>query len=194
MSQEHESVELVGDDTVENVAKAALIAAMTAALAQLSIPIPSVGVPFSLQPFGSFFAGLLLGPVWGGFAMALYLAAGAAGAPIFANGAAGLGTFGGDSGGFLVGFMVGAVVIGGITHRQVTPRPLSETTLPAQVVGLAAGLLVIYAVGVPWMAEVLGISLTAAAAVMATPYFPLDVVKLVITVGVVQGGYLAVRE
>ncbi|WP_123532878.1 biotin transporter BioY [Halosimplex salinum] len=193
MTEEYESVDLVADDTVRNLAAAAVLAALTAALAQLSIPIPSVGVPFSLQPFGSFFAGLLLGPVWGGFAMALYLVAGTAGAPVFANGAAGIGQFGGRTGGFLVGFLLGAVVTGAITHRQVAPRSLDDISVPVQLVGLFAGLAVVYAVGVPWMAEVLGISVRAAAAAMA-PFFPPDVVKVFVTVGVVEGGHLAIRE
>lgn len=193
MAQEYESVDLVADDTVQNLASAAILAALTAALAQLSIPIPSVGVPFSLQPFGPFFAGLLLGPVWGGFAVALYLAAGAAGAPVFSNGAAGLGQFGGRTGGFLVGFLLGAIVTGAITHRQVTPRAVSEISAPVQLLGVFAGLVVIYAVGVPWMAEVLGISVGAAAAAMA-PFVPPDVVKVFIAVGVVEGGHLALRE
>jgi len=193
MTQEYESVELVGDDTVRNLAGAAVVAALTAALAQLSIPIPSVGVPFSLQPFGAYFAGLLLGPAWGGFAMALYLGAGAAGAPVFANGGAGIGYFGGRSGGFLVGFLLGAVVTGAVTHRQAVPRPVDDISVPVQLLGLSAGLVVIYAVGVPWMAEVLGISVSAAAAAMV-PFFVPDVAKVLITVGVVEGGHLALRE
>jgi len=193
MSQEHESVDLVGDETVGHVAKAALMAALMAALAQLSIPIPSVSVPFSLQPFGSFFAGLLLGPVWGGFAMALYLAAGTAGAPVFSNGAAGAGYFASRTGGFLVGFLVGAVVIGAVAHRGVTPRSVSEIAVPIQVVALVAGLVAIYAVGLPWMAEVLGVSLERAAALMA-PYAAVDLVKVAVAVGLVRAGHLALAE
>lgn len=186
-------MELVGDETVQHFAMAALLAALTAALAQLSIPIPSVGVPFSLQPFGAFFAGLLLGPLWGGFAMALYLAAGAAGAPVFSNGAAGIAHFGGSTGGFLVGFFVIAVVIGGIAHRQVTPRRVADIAVPVQIGALVVGLTVHYAIGVPWMAEILGWELERAAATMA-PYFPLDVVKLLVTVGIVRAGHLALAE
>jgi biotin transport system substrate-specific component len=189
MAGEHESVELVGDATVEHVAKAALIAALTAALAQVSIPIPSTGVPFSLQPFGAFFAGLLLGPLWGGLAMTLYVLAGIAGAPVYSNGAAGLGYLFGPTGGFLVGFLVGAVAIGAIAHRGVDPRPLGAVSVPVQIGALAIGLVIFYAVGVPWMATVLGIPLGRAAATMA-PYVPPDAVKLLIAVGIVQSGAL----
>jgi len=193
MAQEYESVDLVGDDTVRNLAGAAVLAALTAALAQLSIPIPSVGVPFSLQPFGPFLAGLVLGPLWGGFAMALYLAAGTAGAPVFSNGAAGIGHFGGRTGGFLVGFALSAVVVGAVAHRGIEPRPVSELSVPVELAAVAAGLVVVYAVGLPWMAEVLGVSVGRAAGLMA-PYALPDVVKVFVTVGVVEGGVVAVRE
>jgi biotin transport system substrate-specific component len=193
MAEEYESVELVGDETVRNLAGAAVLAALTAALAQLSIPIPSVGVPFSLQPFGPFFAGLLLGPLWGGFAMALYLAAGTAGAPVFANGAAGIGHFGGRTGGFLVGFALSAVVVGAVAHRGIEPRSMAELSVPVELGAVAAGLVVVYAVGLPWMAEVLGISVGAAAGIMA-PFAVPDVVKVFVTVAAVESGAVALQE
>lgn len=194
MSQEHESVDLVGDETVEYFAKAVLIAALTAALSQVSVPLPGSLPPFSLQPFGAFFAGLLLGPLWGGLALALYLLAGIAGAPVFSNGNAGLGyvLVGQGTGGFLVGFLAGAVVAGAVAHRRVEPRPLETVGVATQVLALVAAVVVIYAVGVPWMAAVLGLPLGRAAGIMA-PYLPLDLVKLFVAVGVVRGGHL-VRE
>ena len=187
MSQDHESVELVPDATVGNVARAVLIAALTAVLAQVSIPVPGIAVPFSLQPFAVYFAGLLLGPVWGGFALLLYIVVGLAGAPVFSNGGAGIGYFLGPTGGFLVGFLLAAIVIGAIAHRRVEPRPLSEVGAVSQVVALAVALVVIYGVGVPWLAWAQGIPLGSALSVM-TPFIPPDVLKAAITVGAVAGG------
>jgi biotin transport system substrate-specific component len=195
MSQEYESVELVGDDVVQHFAVAVLIAALTAALAQVSIPLPGSLPPFSLQPFGPFFAGLLLGPLWGGLALALYILAGIAGAPVFSNGNAGLGyvLVGQGTGGFIVGFLVGAVVGGAVVHRGIQPRPLDEVNLVYQVGGLLATLVVIYAIGVPWLSSITGLPLARAAGIMA-PYVPLDVVKLLVAVGIVRGGYLTYRS
>jgi biotin transport system substrate-specific component len=194
MSQEHDSVDLVADDTVEYFATAVLLAALTAALAQVSIPLPGSLPPFSLQPFGSFFAGLLLGPLWGGLALALYVLVGIAGVPVFSNGNAGLGyvLVGQGTGGFLVGFLLGAVVAGGIAHRRLTPRSLDDVSIPTQVVALVAAVVVVYAVGVPWLSWVVGLPLERAATVMA-PYVPFDLLKVVIAVGIARGGYL-VRE
>jgi len=191
MTQQHGTVELVDDETVGYVARAVLIAALTAALAQVSIPLPGSLPPFSLQPFGAFFAGLLLGPLWGGFALLLYLLVGIAGVPVFSNGSAGLGyvLVGQGTGGFLIGFLVGAVVAGAIAHRRSTPRPLGELSVPVQALALVATVAVVYAVGVPWMASVLGLSLADAATIMA-PYVPLDLLKILVAVGIIRGGYL----
>jgi biotin transport system substrate-specific component len=187
MSQDHESVELVPDATVGNVARAVLLAALTAVLAQVSLPVPGIAVPFSLQPFAVYFAGLLLGPVWGGFALLLYIVVGLAGAPVFSNGGAGIGYFLGPTGGFLVGFLFAAVLIGAIAHRQVEPRALSEIGVVSQVVALAVALVVIYGVGVPWLAWAQGIPLGSALSVM-TPFIPPDILKAALTVGAVAGG------
>jgi len=194
MSQQYESVDLVGDETVRQFTGAVLVAALTAVLAQLSIPLPGGLPPFSLQPFGMFFAGLLLGPLWGGFALALYILVGVAGVPVFSNFNAGLGyvLVGQGTGGFLVGFLAGAVVSGAIIHRGTTPRALGEVSLPVQVLGLFAAVVVVYAIGVPWLASVVGLPLSRAATIMA-PYAPLDLLKLAIAVGIVKGGYLAAR-
>ncbi|MFB6184360.1 MAG: biotin transporter BioY [Haloarculaceae archaeon] len=194
MSQQYDSVDLVEDERVEYFAKAVLVAALTAALAQVSIPLPGSLPPFSLQPFGTFVAGLLLGPVWGGLALALYLLVGIAGLPVFSNGNAGLGyvLVGQGTGGFLVGFLLGAVVAGAIAHRRVQPRSLADVSVPTQVLALLASVAVVYLVGVPWLGAVLGLGLSRAATIML-PYLPLDLLKLAIAVGVVEGGYL-VRE
>jgi biotin transport system substrate-specific component len=187
MSQDHESVELVPELTVQHVALAVLLAALTAALAQVSIPVPGIPVPFSLQPFAVFLAGLLLGPLWGGFALGLYLLVGIAGAPVFSNGGAGLGYVLGPTGGFLVGFLLAGVLIGAIVHRDVEPRSLDAVSVPVMVLALALGLVVVYAVGIPWLALVNGISFAAAGTAMA-PFVLPDLLKAGITVALVAGG------
>jgi biotin transport system substrate-specific component len=187
MSERHESVDLVPDATVAAVASAVLLAALTAVLAYVSIPVPGIGVPFSLQPFGVFFAGLLLGPLWGGFALLLYVVVGLAGVPVFSNGAAGVGYFLGPTGGFLVGFLLAAVCIGAIVHRGVDPRDLREVRTATLAVALGVAIVVIYAVGVPWLAWAQGIPLARAAGAMA-PFVPPDVLKAALTVAAVAGG------
>jgi len=189
-----ESVDLVGDETVSNIALAAVLAALTAAFAYVSIPIPGLPAPVSFQVFGVYFAGLLLGARWGGFSFGLYLLVGIAGAPVFSNGGAGLGYLLGPTGGYLVGFLLATVVIGAITHGGLDAGPLSEVPIARQVGALAAGLVAIYAVGVPWLAFSAGYPLTEAATVGALVFIPGDIIKIAATLALVKGGVLARQQ
>jgi biotin transport system substrate-specific component len=187
MSQEHtDAVELVGSETVAHLSGAVLIAALTAVLAQFSIDLPG-GLPFSFQPFGVFVAGILLGPLWGGFSLLLYLLVGIAGAPVFSNGAAGVGIVTGPTGGFLVSFVIAAALIGAVAHRSIEPKPVSGLAIVGVTAGLVVGMAVTYAVGLPWFAEVQGWTLSRTASFMA-PFAVGDAVKIAITVSLVANG------
>jgi len=180
------SIDLVDDETSRQLSTAVMLAALTAVLAQFSIDLPG-GVPFSFQPFGIFFAGLLLGPLWGGFSISLYVLVGLAGAPVYSNAAAGLGYVLGPTGGFLVGFVVAAVVIGAVAHRSLTPTPIATLSAIPTAIALLAGLVVIYLIGLPWLATVNGWTLTRAAAFMSL-FAVGDLLKTAITTGIVAGG------
>jgi len=189
-----ESVDLVGDQAVANIALAAVLAALTAAFAYVSIPLPGLPAPISFQVFGVYFAGLLLGPRWGGFSLGLYLLVGVAGAPVFSNGAAGLGYLLGPTGGYLIGFLLAAILIGAIVHRGLDAKPLSEVSVPVQAGALLAGLALIYAIGVPWLALTAGYPFSQAAWVGAAIFLPGDVIKIVATLALVKGGVLARQQ
>ncbi|WP_256297916.1 biotin transporter BioY [Haloarchaeobius salinus] len=212
MSDSHESVDLVADETVERLALAAVVAALTAALAQVSIPVPGLPAPVSFQPFGVYAAGLLLGARWGGFSMLLYLLTGAAGVPVFSDGGAGLGYALGPTGGYLVGYVVAAVVIGLVAHGGLDAERPSAVPTWRQSLALFVGIAVIYALGVPWLAETTEYSLSASMAVPldvpfvglsgptvtmpeavvvgAAVFLPGDVLKIAATLGVVRSGQL----
>ena len=180
------SIELVEADTVRQMSAAVMIAALTAVLAQFSIQLPG-GIPFSFQPFGIFFAGLLLGPLWGGFSILLYFLAGLAGAPVYSNLGTGVAYVAGPTGGFLVGFVVAAVVIGLIAHRSREPIPMADLSTVSTTTALLAGMVVIYLIGVPWLASVNGWTLTRAGSFMA-PFAVGGLIKVGIAVGIVSGG------
>jgi biotin transport system substrate-specific component len=173
---------------------AAVLAALTAAFAYVSIPLPGLPAPISFQVFGVYFAGLLLGPRWGGFSLALYVLVGAAGAPVFSNGAAGFGVVMGPTGGYLIGFVLAAVLIGVIVHRSLDPKPLSEVSVGVQAGALVAGLALIYAVGVAWLAWQGGYSLATAVDIGLLVFLPGDVIKIVATLGLVRAGALAMED
>lgn len=186
------AVDLVGDEVVTNLARAALLAALTGALAVVgSIPIPVSPAPVSLQPFGAFLAGLLLGPAWGALSMVLYLAAGAVGAPVFAGGAAGPGVLVGATAGYLWGFPVAAAVIGAVAHGGAATGDPSEVPLARVVAGLVAGTVVLYAMGVAGLVVVLDLSPRAAVVSGALVFVPGEVVKMAAAAGIVRSEALA---
>ncbi|MBB6120679.1 biotin transporter BioY [Nocardiopsis algeriensis] len=154
---------------------AALVAAMSVAVA---IPIPFSPVPVTLQTLGIMLAPALLGWKRGALAVAAFLALGLAGLPLFAGGRGGLAVLAGPSAGFVVSWIFAALVIGLLTDLMVRGgRYRLWMGLAINVVG---GILVIYAIGVPWMAVALGDGVLAAAYSMLV-FLPGDLAKAVVT-------------
>ena len=118
-----------------------LFAALTAVCAQITVP---AAVPFTLQTLALFLAVGLLGWKRGALAMAVYLGIGALGVPVFSGLGGGLGVLVGPTGGFLWSFLPAALVMGLIMGR--------EPSLLRTVLGMAVGLLCVYAMGALWFA------------------------------------------
>lgn len=127
----------------------ALFTALTAVGAFIRIPTPTVA--FTLQILFVFLAGILLGPAWGALSQLLYVLLGLIGVPVFTGGG-GLGYVFQPSFGFLLGYIGGAALTGWIARRG---RP----GLLRLALACGAGLAVIYAIGLPYMAWVLNVHL-----------------------------------
>ena len=188
MSAETGDVELVGDAAASNLARAALFAALIGAFAYVSFPNPVSPAPVTLQVLGVFLAGILLGPVWGGGAMVLYLAAGAVGAPVFEGGSAGLGILlGGDASfGYLWSYPVAAALVGYLVHGSSELRRPSEVSVPRLAAAMAAGVVVIYAFGVVGLMYALDLAPVAAVVAGAVPFIPGELIKMAAAVAVVR--------
>jgi biotin transport system substrate-specific component len=156
----------------------ALLAACVAVGAWLQLPIGAV--PITLQPLFVFLAGYLLGPASGAAAVALYVAAGVLGLPVFAGGKAGLGVLLGPTGGYLVGFVLGAGVTG-----LAAPRGARLGWIPGVLAGVAA-LAVAYAVGAARLAQVLHFDARKAIAVGVAPFLAFDAVKVAVALVVAR--------
>ncbi|MFC4551666.1 MULTISPECIES: biotin transporter BioY [Halorussus] len=192
MSAQTGTVELVGEETVENVARAALLAALTGAFAYVSFPNPLSPAPISLQVLGVFLAGILLGPAWGGVSMVLYLLAGAVGAPVFAGGSAGFGVLWlQPTSGYLWSYPLAAFAIGALVHGGLAVRDPSERSLVRLVGAMVVGTAVIYAFGVVGMSLVLGLTLEKAFVAGAVAFLPAEAFKIAAAVGVVRSDQLA---
>ena len=192
MATTTESVDLVGDEAATNLARAALFAALVGAFAYVSFPFPLSPAPVTLQVLGVFLAGIMLGPVWGGAALVLYLLAGAFGAPVFAQGSAGIGVLlGSPTLGYLWSYPVAAALVGLIVHRGGQLRRLGDVGLGTLVGAMVAGTVVIYAFGVVGLALVLDLTLPEAFLQGAAVFLPAEAAKIVAAVGIVRSDAIA---
>lgn len=151
-------------------------AALTAGAAQLVIPMWPV--PITGQTFAVLLVGTTLGALRGALSMVLYIALGAIGLPIFTDGSAGWHVIAGPTGGYLVGFVLAAILTGWLAQRSWDRKVVGAG------VAFLAGTAVIYAVGLPWLSVALGqlgypndLSATLQAGLF--PFVPGDILKAV---------------
>lgn len=144
---------------------AGLLAACTAVLAQIVIPIGPV--PFNLAVFGAFLAGMLLSPGMAVLSMATYWLMAAIGLPVMAGLQGGLGAVLSPTGGYMAGYLL----LAGCT-ALVAERPM-----PMRLAGMALGLVLCYTLGTVWFICATGTALSAALAMCVLPFIPADVAK-----------------
>ena len=151
-----------------------MMVAVTAVAAQIAIPL--FPVPFTLQVLAVILSGLLLGPRYGALAQAVYVLVGAVGVPVFAEFSGGLGRILGPTGGYLVSYPIAAAVSG-----LAAPAVAGAARRRALWIGFlwgCAGLAVIYALGVTWLAAVTRLPLAAALAQGVLIFVPFDLIKV----------------
>jgi biotin transport system substrate-specific component len=163
-------------ETLHRLMLAFVFACLTGLGAYIRVYTPLSPVPFTAQVFFVLLSGAVLGSKWGGASQILYVIMGAVGVPWFAGGASGLEYMTGATGGYLVGFVLAAVLIGLLVE---TRTPNVVTLFPTMFLGV----LVIYAIGATWLAVVLGVSAGKAIALGVTPFILLDVLKSVLAAG-----------
>lgn len=140
--------------------------------ARVAIPRPDSPVPYTLQTFGILVVGGALGMRRGGSAAALYVLLGVVGLPFFAEGKGGITVIWGATGGYLLGFVLAAAVVGRLAELGWDRR------IGGSVGATLLGTVVIYAVGVPWLAAVTDLTLGEALATGVVPFLIVDAVKL----------------
>jgi len=160
---------------------------LTALSAQVTIHLPLI--PLTMQTFAVLLAGALLGPRLGALAMALYLAEGLAGLPVFAEGRSawtpgalpGVPVILGLSAGYLLSYPFAAALVGWLATRGWDRKP------PTMLAAMLLGSLVVFVLGAGWLAHFVGPSRALAAGVL--PFLPGDVVKALLAAGLVPLGW-----
>jgi len=143
-----------------------------ALFAQVRIPLPFTPVPITGQTFAVLLVGAALGAGRGAGALMLYLLMGMTGLPVFAGGAAGLFHLTGPTGGYLLGFVIAAAAVGRMAEHGW------ERSFRTSLIPFSLGTLLIYLVGVPWLALYVGPQ--AAIQKGLLPFLPGDLIKLLL--------------
>jgi biotin transport system substrate-specific component len=149
----------------------------TALGAYVRIPVPGSPIPITLQTFFVILAGAVLGKRLGMYSQIGYLLAGVSGLPLFQGASSGAVCLMGPTGGYLIGFVVCAFVVGLITD-SVKPH------IAAMIAVFALGILIIYTPGILWLVYAYKMSLTSAIAAGALPFIPGDAAKIVIAAAI----------
>lgn len=153
----------------------ALMTAVTCVLGPLSIPLPFSPVPISLTNFAIFLAIFVLGMKSGTISFIIYLLLGAIGVPVFSSFRGGLQVLAGPTGGYLIGFIFLALIMGfALDHfdRKLVPT----------IIGMIIGMAVCYAFGTVWLAKLLSLSFKEGLMMGVIPYLAGDAAKIIIAV------------
>jgi biotin transport system substrate-specific component len=142
--------------------------------ARVAIPVPGSPVPITGQTFGVLLVGGALGFRRGLIGVALYVLLGVIGLPFFAEGRGGISVIWGATGGYLVGFVIAGALVGRLAELG-WDRKIGGA-LGAMLLGSA----VIYAIGLPWLGIVVGMSPAETIAQGLTPFLFGDALKLVL--------------
>ncbi|MFE7125844.1 biotin transporter BioY [Streptomyces sp. NPDC057617] len=155
-------------------------AVLTGLAAQLSVPVPGSPVPVTGQTFAALLVGTSLGARRGFLSLALYTLAGAAGVPWFSAGSSGAG---GASFGYVLGMLLAATAVGALARRG------GDRSVLRTAGTMVAGSVIIYAVGVPYLAVVAGLSPSAAISAGLVPFLLGDALKAALAMGALPAAW-----
>ncbi|MGN1085141.1 MAG: biotin transporter BioY [Lachnospiraceae bacterium] len=167
-----------GKATVVELTKVALMTALFCILAPHTILLPVSPVGITLGSFLVYLTGFLLGPRLGSMSVLLYLLLGLVGLPVFSGYMGGVAKLFGPTGGYLIGFLPCAWIVGALTKKGGRGKWAVVRFILAAVLGTA----VLYAFGTVWFLLVYtkGITLSDALSKCVIPFLPLDSVKIVV--------------
>jgi biotin transport system substrate-specific component len=145
--------------------------------AQASVPIPGSPVPVTGQTLALLLVGFFLGARRGALALALYIAEGVAGLPVFAGGAAGPGVLVGPTAGYLLSFPAAAWVAGALASPRSSVARIVLASLASHAVIFAGGLAVLARFVGPGNAVATGL----------LPFLPGEAIKIASALVILRG-------
>ena len=162
--------------------------AFVAVAAQVSISLPFTPVPITGQTFAVLLVGTSLGALLGLASLGLYLFVGALGAPVFADRTSGWDVITGPTGGYIVGFVLAAVLAGFLAQRRW------DRHFNSAVAAMLSGNVVIYLVGLPWLAAKIDTGLEDTLEAGLYPFVVGDLFKLYLAGALLPAAWAAVKR
>ncbi|MEO9338481.1 biotin transporter BioY [Mesorhizobium sp. SB112] len=168
--------------TTRDLALSALFAAIIIVLGLVPpIPLGIIPVPITLQSMGVMLAGCIIGAKRGALAYAIFVLLVATGLPVLSGGRGGLAIIMGPTGGYILGWIVAAFATGYVAERLVRENQSEWRQLGGFVVAsIVGGIIVLYAIGTPWVTATAGTPLSAVA-YGSLAFIPGDLLKAAIT-------------
>jgi biotin transport system substrate-specific component len=162
--------------------------AFVAVAAQVSISLPFTPVPITGQTFAVVLVGASLGALLGLASLGLYLFVGALGAPVYADQQHGWDVLTGPTGGYIVGFVLAAVLTGFLAQKRWDRR------FSSAVAAMLSGNVVIYLVGLPWLAAKIDAGLEDTLEAGLYPFVVGDLLKLYLAGALLPAAWAAVAR
>lgn len=156
----------------QDICSIALMTAVTAIMAQITIPMP-LGVPMTMQTFAVTLAAVLLGSKRSAISMIIYVLLGAVGLPVFAGFNGGFQALVGPTGGFLLSFPVMAFLIG-LGVKYIGKKKGVFTLM------LVIGTVSNYVIGVAMFCLLMKASIATGIAACVIPFIPTAIIKAVL--------------
>lgn len=147
-----------------------IFAALTAILAQISIPLPFTTIPLTLQIVAIGVTGIILGSKCGFISILIYILIGAMGVPVFAGFKGGLSALLGPTGGFILGFPIMVWIIGYVKEKFNSPM--------LTVISLVLGLFIDYITGTILFSLITGNTIINSIMLCVIPFIIVDFIKL----------------
>ncbi len=151
----------------------AMFASLTAVLSQLIIPLPFSPVPVTLSTLAIFLAGGLLSPLKATISQVVYILLGLIGLPVFAGFESGIGALLGPTGGYLIGYILAALIISSL-------KIIIQKNLMSYCITMSIGLISCYFLGTLQFMYVTNSSLLVALSLCVFPFLIGDFVKIII--------------
>ncbi|NFV14010.1 biotin transporter BioY [Clostridium sporogenes] len=160
---------------VRDMIYSALFATIIGVSSYITIPLPISPVPITAQGLAVMLAGCVLTPVQAALSMVTFLFMGAIGIPVFSGGTAGIGVILGKTGGYLIGYLIGVIIISLLVRKN-------KSLVRMLIACFIGGIVVVHILGSAWLGQVTSIGIKKAFLLGSAPFIPGDIIKAVVAV------------